>query len=96
MQANKLKFALFKIANFCFKGIAWIGAHITGDPLYNKSKPYKWVHSQINISTFESWNPGEPTRGTEGCAYIMSETGRWNDNPCQNEFKYICEFKENL
>lgn len=65
----------------CFKEVAWIGPHTD---MYDKSQSYKWVHSKKNISnqTFESWNPDEPSKGGEACAYIVNVTGGWNDNPC--------------
>jgi hypothetical protein len=42
--------------------------------------------------TYENWASGEPNdfMNVEDCAY-MTSSGSWNDVPCDDEWRYLCE-----
>lgn len=51
---------------------------------------FMWV-DQTRVS-YTNWGPNEPNggQGVEECVEVSSETGRWNDISCSDEFGAIC------
>ncbi len=50
------------------------------------------VHLTVTgLPAFESWDPGQPTGGTQRCADLGS-MNLMKDSPCNNLNDYICEY----
>ncbi|KAL3861561.1 hypothetical protein ACJMK2_007589 [Sinanodonta woodiana] len=64
----------------------WVGA---SDVLVEGE--YIWMTSMTNVS-YANWGPGQPDNsGTnENCVEIWTSK-EWNDGPCSNTVRYICE-----
>lgn len=71
----------------------WIGANDV-----KEEGSWRWVNDLTKVN-FNSWRSGEPNeyqhdiyRGGEDCAHFRQEKNyTWNDQPCIDEFGYICE-----
>ena len=56
-----------------------------------------WVWSPSNTPlSYTNWYPGEPNSGNQGgedcvMAYSSLHGGRWNDAPCTQKLKYVCQ-----
>ena len=52
--------------------------------------------SSTTKQTFTNWDGGDPNDGgwrqNEDCA-LMKPDGKWNDYPCNDQYKYICKRK---
>ncbi|XP_053390620.1 perlucin-like protein [Mercenaria mercenaria] len=54
---------------------------------------WQWVGSNGH-ATFSDWGPGEPNnlRNNEDCVgFFAEEDYKWNDFPCTNKLKPVCE-----
>ncbi|KAG1937897.1 macrophage mannose receptor [Pimephales promelas] len=52
-----------------------------------------WQWSDQSNSSFRYWYTGEPNNygGNENCTIIKLNTqGQWHDNPCNNQFPFVC------
>ena len=71
-----------------FSGEYWVGGADRAE-----EGVWKWVSSKTPISSaVKDWNPGEPNNsgGDEDCLTI-NHGGHWNDRPCHNVYRYVCE-----
>ncbi|XP_032872926.1 CD209 antigen-like protein C [Amblyraja radiata] len=53
---------------------------------------WRWVDGTDYKSSVKFWNEGEPNnaKNAEHCGEMFGD-GRWNDQPCDNNQKWICE-----
>ncbi|KAK2506662.1 hypothetical protein MC885_006744 [Smutsia gigantea] len=58
---------------------------------------WKWADGTDYESSYKNWEPSQPDNweghgmgGGEDCAHFLA-SGKWNDNVCQNPFRWICE-----
>ncbi|KAK3529201.1 hypothetical protein QTP70_019441 [Hemibagrus guttatus] len=66
---------------------AWIGLHDR-----QTEGTWKWVDGTVLTTSY--WAPGEPNNvGNEDCAEIWAFKDKegWNDGPCGDKLKWICE-----
>jgi hypothetical protein len=53
-----------------------------------------WVWSNGDATSYTNWHSGEPNGGTsESCGQInrFHPTQTWNDEPCGQTLRYVCE-----
>ena len=91
MTINFLVFCYCLIC-LCFIQQYWIG-------LNDLAVAGRWVWESFTkeLVTFTNWQSGEPNGlGKERCTemYGGSQAGFWNDAPCANVKRYICEKEE--
>lgn len=63
----------------------------------DKDDEGRWAWSDNTTKqTFTNWDGGDPNDGgwrqNEDCA-LMKPDGKWNDYPCNDQYKYICKRK---
>lgn len=66
---------------------AWIGGN-------DKSSENNWVWVDGGAWVYDNWRSGEPNNGSgnEDCAIIQgNQGGKWDDRPCAQTFRYLCE-----
>lgn len=58
---------------------------------------WKWADGTDYENNFKNWKPGQPDNwhghglgGGEDCAHFHPD-GRWNDDVCQREYRWVCE-----
>ncbi|VDI14474.1 Hypothetical predicted protein [Mytilus galloprovincialis] len=53
---------------------------------------FRWTNDQEVVS-YKNFRSGKPDNagGREDCVYLYYNTGQWEDYPCKNNLKYICE-----
>ncbi|XP_053108813.1 C-type lectin BfL-2-like [Hemicordylus capensis] len=66
----------------------WIGLH---DPQNNRE--WKWTDG--SISSYESWNAGEPHNLKNDCVELGAASGYllWNDENCQSKRAFLCMYR---
>jgi hypothetical protein len=52
---------------------------------------FKWI--DLTDISYTSWDPGEPnnSQGIEQCVEMRKSNGQWNDVPCGNPLRVVCE-----
>ena len=86
---NQKSFFLIFIT-FSNLGAAWIGfTDAATEGTFEWTLPYKGGTSK----KFTNWKTEEPNdyNSDEDCA-TLSSSGFWNDNPCQHDKPFVCEF----
>jgi len=80
-KAEQQALALKKIPN------VWIGLH------RNPKDTSRWLWVDGTQASYTHWSQGEPNNhgGYEGCTHMFPPSGLWNDAPCSNSYRYLCE-----
>ena len=78
---------LYSLADMAANDRAWIGLEFTmGSWTWQDGSPY---------GGFTDWPAAEPTNPNRACGEARassSSTGAWNNRPCDNNRRYICQF----
>ncbi|XP_042223021.1 macrophage mannose receptor 1-like [Homarus americanus] len=68
---------------------SWVG-------LNDRLNEGTYVWSDGSKLTITNWNNGEPSGTGENCVQIKADTGKWNDNSCDQKLTFSCKKKASI